>query len=188
MQTNDPERERVEGVLLPPAAGLSEEYLEGWCDGQAYLLHNQRAALRPADGLVERLEAFANDPMWADHAEVPKTLLTEAATALRSQPDFHPGYAPCPLCGQYSHTLTEDRITDALMHFTAMTDHRGDGIGTQHVFDDKTRDAAQALVAAAKGEREAERAAIVAWLEKQGITLTECDSEDGWWDTFYEDQ
>lgn len=33
--------------------------------------------------LPERLLAYANDPMWIDHAEVPKSLLREAATALQ---------------------------------------------------------------------------------------------------------
>lgn len=34
--------------------------------------------------LAERLQACADDPMWADHAEVPKRLCSAAATALTS--------------------------------------------------------------------------------------------------------
>lgn len=43
------------------------------------------AKVRLTDGLgplVERLTACSEDPMWADHAEVPKTLLRKAAQAL----------------------------------------------------------------------------------------------------------
>lgn len=35
------------------------------------------AARRP-DILLARLAAYANDPMWADHAEVPKSVLRQA--------------------------------------------------------------------------------------------------------------
>ncbi|MFZ5701169.1 MAG: hypothetical protein ACOY4P_07430 [Pseudomonadota bacterium] len=62
------------------------------------------------------------------------------------------GFAPCPTCGQYSHSIGDDQLAAALMHFEAMTDHRGDGIPTQRVFDDATRDAAQVLMAAAVSE------------------------------------
>ncbi len=34
--------------------------------------------------LVERLNICANDPMWCEHAEVPKSLLREAAAALEA--------------------------------------------------------------------------------------------------------
>lgn len=43
------------------------------------------AKVRLTDGLgalVERLHACADDPMWADHAEVPKKLCAAAAQAL----------------------------------------------------------------------------------------------------------
>ncbi|MHB1086121.1 MAG: hypothetical protein ACYCZ0_00030 [Minisyncoccota bacterium] len=40
------------------------------------------AKTHPADDLVKRLRLCADDPMWADHAEVSKTLLARAATAL----------------------------------------------------------------------------------------------------------
>lgn len=64
--------------------------------------------------------------------------------------DPHPGYAPCPTCHQYSHSLGDDALAKAFNHFQAMTDHRGDGSPTQHVFDEETRDAAQVLMAAAR--------------------------------------
>lgn len=62
----------------------------------------------------------------------------------------HEGFAPCPTCRQYSHSLGGDALTDAFNHFQSMFSHRGDGIPTQHNFDQKTRDAAQALMAAAR--------------------------------------
>ena len=39
---------------------------------------------RPVVPLVERLRACYEDPMWADHAEVPKKLLREAAEELHN--------------------------------------------------------------------------------------------------------
>ena len=36
--------------------------------------------------LLERLQAAADDPMWADHAEVPKSWLREAIEALTAAP------------------------------------------------------------------------------------------------------
>lgn len=56
-------------------------------------------------------------------------------------------YAPCPTCGQYSHSIPEDRVAAAFNHFHMMYDPRGDEIPTQHWFDDHTRDHAQVLVA-----------------------------------------
>jgi hypothetical protein len=47
--------------------------------------HSTPAALRLSDQLgplVARLTACAEDPMWEDHAEVPKVLLRNAANAL----------------------------------------------------------------------------------------------------------
>jgi hypothetical protein len=61
-----------------------------------------------------------------------------------------PDYAPCPTCGQYSHSIGDDALADAFNHFQTMIDHRGDGLPTQHLFDEKTRDAAQVLMAAAR--------------------------------------
>lgn len=55
------------------------------------------------------------------------------------------GYAPCPVCKQWSHSLRGDAVAEAFMHFHSMHDHRGDGIPTQHNFDQRTRDAAQVL-------------------------------------------
>jgi hypothetical protein len=69
-----------------------------------------------------------------------------------AQADRDAGFAPCPLCKQYSHSLGEDQLADAFMHFQSMFSHRGDGIPTQHNFDETTRDAAQLLMAAARIE------------------------------------
>lgn len=63
-----------------------------------------------------------------------------------------PTFAPCPTCGQYSHSIGDNQLAAAFRHFEAMADHRGDGIPTQRLFDDATRDAAQVLMAAAVSE------------------------------------
>jgi hypothetical protein len=60
-------------------------------------------------------------------------------------------YAACPLCKQYSHSIREDMLGEAIRHFQMMFSHRGDGIPTQFCFDEQTRDHAQVLVAAASG-------------------------------------
>lgn len=59
-------------------------------------------------------------------------------------------FAPCPVCKQYSHSVGEDQLAQAFMHFQSMFSHRGDGIPTQHTFDEATRDAAQVLMSAAR--------------------------------------
>lgn len=69
----------------------------------------------------------------------------------------YPGFAPCSTCKQYSHSLSEGQIAEAFMHFQSMFSHRGDGIPTQYSFSPETRDAAQVLMAAARGI-EAQRA------------------------------
>lgn len=43
------------------------------------------ASASEVEGLAARLEVAASDPMWADHAEVSKRLLAQAAAALQSQ-------------------------------------------------------------------------------------------------------
>lgn len=92
----------------------------------------------------------------------------------------HPGreedFAPCPTCHQYSHTLGDDQLTEAFMHFQSMFSHRGDGIPTQHTFDDRTRDAAQVLMAAARSAQ-AEREAVIEHLLHQANT--NCGENDG---------
>lgn len=62
-------------------------------------------------------------------------------------PDQPTPYAPCPTCGQYSHSIGDDQLAAALLHLTAMVDHRGDGIPTQYRFDKATRDAVMVLMA-----------------------------------------
>jgi hypothetical protein len=60
-------------------------------------------------------------------------------------------FQACPTCRQYSHSIGEDQLAEAFMHFQSMFSHRGDGIPTQHSFDAKTRDMAQVLMAGANG-------------------------------------
>jgi hypothetical protein len=69
-------------------------------------------------------------------------------------------YAPCPTCRQYSHSIGEDQLADAFMHFQSMYSHRGDGIPTQHSFVERTRDAAQVLMIAAQGVAQARAQAV----------------------------
>lgn len=86
-------------------------------------------------------------------------------------------FAPCPTCGQYSHSIGEDALTEAFNQFQAMFSHRGDGIPTMHCFDANTRDAAQVLMAAARtpSPREAE-------LEAENARLREAlEAEDDYW-------
>lgn len=59
-------------------------------------------------------------------------------------------FAPCPTCKQYDHSIHGDKLAEAFMHFEMMFSHRGDGIPTQHCFDQRTRDMAQVLVAGAR--------------------------------------
>lgn len=65
------------------------------------------------------------------------------------------GFAPCPTCGQYSHSIGGDQLAEAFRHFETMFSHRGDGIPTQFVFGMETRDAAQILMAAARHREQA---------------------------------
>lgn len=60
------------------------------------------------------------------------------------------GFAPCPLCRQYSHSLGEDDLAEAFMHFETMIAHpvREHPMGA--AFDAKTRDMAQRLIAAGR--------------------------------------
>lgn len=60
------------------------------------------------------------------------------------------GFAPCPTCRQYSHSLGDDALAKAYMHFEMITAHPVRGHPMGHVYDDTTRDAAQVLMAAAR--------------------------------------
>ena len=53
------------------------------------------------------------------------------------------GFAPCPTCRQYSHSLGSDAVTKAFNHFHMLIAHpvRGHPMGS--AFDDATKDAAQ---------------------------------------------
>lgn len=73
-------------------------------------------------------------------------------------PDAVERVAPCPTCGQYSHSLGEDATTAAFNHFQSMFSHRGDGIPTQYCYDEQARDAAQVLMSALRqGQERIER-------------------------------
>lgn len=59
-------------------------------------------------------------------------------------------YAPCPTCHQYSHSIADDKIAEAFMHFETMIAHPVRGHPLGQAFDEKTRDAAQVLAALAR--------------------------------------
>lgn len=59
-------------------------------------------------------------------------------------------FAPCPFCHQYSHSIGEDQLAKAFMHFQSMYGHPVRGHPMGDVFDEQTRDAAQVLMAAAR--------------------------------------
>lgn len=61
--------------------------------------------------------------------------------------DIVEGYAPCPTCKQYSHSIGEGLVSEAIMHFTAMEAHPFRGTPMGHAFDEQTREYAQRLVA-----------------------------------------
>jgi|SRR6478609_2552510 len=86
-------------------------------------------------------------------------------------------YAPCPTCRQYSHSIGEDQLADAFMHFQSMYSHRGDGIPTQHSFDERTRDAAQVLMIAAQGVAQARSQAVE---DAAKVAETHFLDEKGW--------
>jgi hypothetical protein len=60
------------------------------------------------------------------------------------------GFVPCPTCGQYSHSIGEDRLAAAFNLFQSMYAHPVRGHPMGHNFDEATRDAAQVLMAAAR--------------------------------------
>lgn len=56
-------------------------------------------------------------------------------------------YAPCPTCGQYSHSIGEDQIVAAYNHFQAMVcENSAKPYPTGYAFSDETRDAANVLL------------------------------------------
>ena len=82
----------------------------------------------------------------------------EAIAAWNTRParmDAAPGFGPCPTCRQYNPPIGDDELAEAHLHFQSMFSHRGDGIPTQYTFDERTRDMAQRLVAAARGRMDA---------------------------------
>jgi len=74
------------------------------------------------------------------------------------------GFIPCPTCKQYSHSIREDWLGEAVLHFTTMHAHPVRGHPMGDVFDAKTQDYAQRLVAR------------VAELEHQVDSITESSS------------
>lgn len=60
------------------------------------------------------------------------------------------GFAPCSLCKQYSHSIGDDQLAKAFMHFQSMIAHPVRGHPMGDAFDEQTRDAAQVLMAAAQ--------------------------------------
>jgi hypothetical protein len=65
------------------------------------------------------------------------------------------GFAPCPLCKQYSHSIGGDKLAEAILHFETMYAHPLRGTPMGQMFDDKTRDMAHVLTARNKALEEA---------------------------------
>jgi hypothetical protein len=59
-------------------------------------------------------------------------------------------FVPCPFCKQYSHSIGEDQLAEAFNHFQSLLAHPMRGHPMGEAFDEKTRDAAQVLMAAAR--------------------------------------
>lgn len=120
----------------------------------------------------EKIEAMAQAAATADVADVPgppdppvmsphfpkrererylriaRAVLPIATAGMVPAPEGE--FMPCPTCRRYSHSLGDDEVTKAFLHFQSMISHRGDGIPTQNAFDEATRDAAQVFVTALK--------------------------------------
>ena len=60
------------------------------------------------------------------------------------------GFAPCPTCKQYSHSIGEDKLTEAFNHFHTMYAHPVRGHPMGYWFEEKTRDMAQVLMSAVR--------------------------------------
>jgi hypothetical protein len=60
------------------------------------------------------------------------------------------GFAPCPFCHQYSHSIGGDQLAKAFMHFQSMYAHPMRGHPMGDIFDEQTQDAAQVLMTAAR--------------------------------------
>lgn len=63
------------------------------------------------------------------------------------------GFAPCPICKQYSHSIGDGRITEAFNHFQSMVAHPVRGHPMGYAFDERTRDMAQVLLSAIRPEQ-----------------------------------
>ncbi len=104
------------------------------------------------------------------------------------------GFAPCPTCRQYSHSIGDDALADAFMHFQTMIAHPVRGHPMGDVFDAKTRDAAQVLMAEARTAADLldERAALLSELTRYreaGGDLCEPDEDERagrWTDEFFD--
>jgi len=88
-------------------------------------------------------------------------------------------YAPCPICRQYSHSIDEDDLADAFMHFQSMIAHPVRGHPMGDAFDERTQWAAQVLVAAAKA-RTAQPPEDVAGLVTQADRDAACGFFANW--------
>ena len=70
------------------------------------------------------------------------------------------GFAPCPTCRQYSHSIPDDKLGEAFRHFEGMIAHPVRGHPMGYAFDQKTRDMAQVLAAAAQQRAEGRNEAL----------------------------
>ena len=72
-------------------------------------------------------------------------------------------FAPCPTCGQYRHSISDDKITEAFNWFQSMGSAGHKAYPIHHNFDAQTRECAQVLVEELKSiraERDEARAEV----------------------------
>lgn len=86
-------------------------------------------------------------------------------------------FAPCPTCKQYSHSISEDQFAHAYNHFQSMIAHPVRGHPMGNAFDERTRDAAQVLMARHRSTQSSsvgadERTEIVTWLREMRDSIT----------------
>lgn len=66
---------------------------------------------------------------------------------MTGQSQHKEGYAPCPTCKQYNHSIDEGLVGEAILHFTTIEAHPVRGTPMGPIFDEKTIDMARRIVA-----------------------------------------
>ena len=83
----------------------------------------------------------------ADEAQLRRVRKGNLMSATTQSPALA-NFRACPTCGQYSHSIGEDAVTKAFMHFqTMICENPMKAYPTGHLFQAQTRDAARVLCA-----------------------------------------